>query len=487
MPRAVSSQNPIVIGAGPAGLTAAFELLRHGVTSVILEADSERVGGISRTAQYKGYRFDIGGHRFFSKNQQVEQLWTEWLGEDMIRVPRLSRILYRGRFFDYPLKASNAFGNLGLVETTRCVLSWVWAQMRPRKPERSFEDWVVNRFGERLFTIFFKTYTEKVWGLPCDEISADWAAQRIKNLNLLKAGLNALGLNFSRGETIKTLIDEFRYPRLGPGMMWERLSDNLATGGCRLEMGEKVESIRWKPGGAYAVQTASQSVEGDSFFSSMPMRSLIRALEPAPPAEVVEAAEKLFYRDYLTVILVLDVDELFPDNWIYIHDPGVKVGRIQNYKNWSREMVPDPGYTCLGLEYFCDVGDELWELSDSELVELGIAELEKLGLGTAPSLKDGTVVRMPKAYPVYDENYRSGRSEISWKRISPTCSLSGETECTSTTTRTTPCGPVSWLREMPWVWGLSTSGRSTPMRNIWRSPVPWSGMDVWCRRRSKSG
>jgi protoporphyrinogen oxidase len=298
------------------------------------------------------------------------------------------------------------------METTRCVLSWVWAQIRPRKPEHSFEDWVINRFGERLFSIFFKTYTEKVWGLPCNEISADWAAQRIKNLNLLKAGLNALGLNFSRGDTIKTLIDEFRYPRLGPGMMWEKLSDDLTTGGCRLEMGAKVESIRWKPGGAYSVQTASQSVEGDSFFSSMPMRSLVRALEPAPPDEVVEAAEKLFYRDYLTVILVLDVEELFPDNWIYIHDPGVKVGRIQNYKNWSREMVPNPGYTCLGLEYFCDVGDELWDLSDSALVELGIAELEKLDLGAVSSLKDGTVVRMPKAYPVYDENYHSAVQTI---------------------------------------------------------------------------
>ena len=407
MPGAMSTQKPIVIGAGPAGLTAAYELQRHGVNSVILEADPERVGGISRTAQYKGYRFDIGGHRFFSKNEQVEQLWTDWLGEDMIRVPRLSRILYRGRFFDYPLKASNAFLNLGLVETTRCVLSWVWAQLTPRKPERSFEDWVVNRFGSRLFTIFFKTYTEKVWGMPCNEISADWAAQRIKNLNLLKAGLNALGLNFSRGETIKTLIDEFRYPRLGPGMMWERLSENLLGDGCRLELGEKVESISWGPSGAHAVTTATQTVEGDAFFSSMPMRSLIRALDPPPPDEVVEAAEKLFYRDYLTVILVLDVDELFPDNWIYIHDPGVKVGRIQNYKNWSREMVPDPGYTCLGLEYFCDVGDELWDLGDSELVELGIRELERLNLGEHSLLKDGTVVRMPKAYPVYDENYQN--------------------------------------------------------------------------------
>jgi protoporphyrinogen oxidase len=408
----MSTLKPVIIGAGPAGLTAAFELLRHGVPSVVLEADPERVGGISRTAQYKGYRFDIGGHRFFSKNPQVEQLWTEWLGDEMIKVPRLSRILYRGRFFDYPLKASNAFRNLGLIETAHCVLSWVFAQIRPRRPERSFEDWVVNRFGERLFKIFFKTYTEKVWGMPCHEISADWAAQRIKNLNLLKAGLNALGLNFSRGETIKTLIDEFRYPRLGPGMMWERLTERLEEGGCTIQLSQKVESIKWEPGRATSVSTSTQVVEGDSFFSSMPMRSLIRALDPKPPEKVLEAAENLFYRDYLTVVLILDVDELFPDNWIYIHDPGVKVGRIQNYKNWSREMVPEPGYTCLGLEYFCDVGDELWDMSDSELVELGIAELERLNLGAPNSLKDGTVVRMPKAYPVYDDAYQENVSTI---------------------------------------------------------------------------
>lgn len=402
----------MVIGAGPAGLTAAYELLQHGVKSHILEADPDRVGGISRTAQYKGYRFDIGGHRFFSKNEEVEKLWTAWLGEEMISVPRLSRILYRGKFFDYPLKASNAFKNLGLVETVRCVFSWLVSQVRPQKPERSFEDWVVNRFGRRLYSIFFKTYTEKVWGMPCHEISADWAAQRIKNLNLLKAGLNALGISFKRGETIKTLIDEFRYPRLGPGMMWEQLAHNLQGDGCTLDMGEKVEAVHWNEQGAYAVETSTSRVEGDSFFSSMPMRSLIRSLNPPPPEEVQKASEALSYRDYLTVVLILKVDHLFPDNWIYIHDPTVQVGRIQNYKNWSAEMVPHSGHTCLGLEYFCHVGDELWEMSDSELVELGISELVKLGLGHAEDLRDGTVVRMSKAYPVYDDTYQKSVDTI---------------------------------------------------------------------------
>lgn len=400
----VGGGNPVIIGAGPAGLTAGYELLQHGVKSTILEASPDRVGGLSQTVVYKGFRFDIGGHRFFSKNQEVEKLWTRWLGGDMLRVPRLSRILYNGNYFDYPLKASNAFRNLGLIETARCVFSWLFAQVKPRHPETSFEDWVINRFGYRLYSIFFRSYTEKVWGMPCHEISADWAAQRIKDLNLLRAGLSALGL--TGGRTIKTLIDEFRYPRLGPGMLWERLSDQLQESGCRVELGQKVDTIVWGADGVEEVRSGELRLRGDTFFSSMPMRSLIRALSPEPPREVVEAAEGLRYRDYLTVILILKTDNLFPDNWLYIHDPTVKVGRIQNYKNWSPEMVPSPDLTSLGLEYFCDVGDELWAMSDSELIELGTKELSALGLLRSDQLRDGTVVRVPKAYPVYDDSYQ---------------------------------------------------------------------------------
>lgn len=402
----IVANSPVIIGAGPAGLTAAHEFMENGVTSIVLEADPKLVGGISRTVVYKGYRFDIGGHRFFSKNPKIEELWQRWLGDDMLSVGRLSRIHYNNRFFDYPLRASNAFKNLGLLETARCIFSWVYAQIFPRKPERSFADWVINRFGDRLFTIFFKTYTEKVWGIPCDEISADWAAQRIKGLNLLKAGLNALGINFPRGKTVKTLVDRFRYPRLGPGMMWERLAENLSDTGCEILLDHKVTRINWEKGkGVLSVATCSKTFEGDSFLSSMPLRSLIRALDPPPPPGIVEAAESLLYRDYLTVVLILDVDELFPDNWIYIHDPSVNIGRIQNYKNWSAEMVPDPNTTCLGLEYFCDRGDPVWEMSDSQLVELGVSELEQLGIGSSSRLLDGTVVRMAKAYPVYDHSY----------------------------------------------------------------------------------
>ena len=396
----------VVIGAGPAGLTSAYELLQLEKSAVILEADPKMVGGISQTAEYKGYRFDIGGHRFFSKNQEIEDLWTRWLEDDMIRVGRLSRILYNGKFFDYPLKAMNAFTNLGLFETLRCVASYAWAQLSPRTPESSFEDWVVNRFGYRLYSIFFKTYTEKVWGIPCHQISADWAAQRIKNLNLLKAAVNALGFG-KRGKTIKTLIDEFRYPRLGPGMMWERLAEMLIEGGCSLHMDHTVTKIYWKEKRVTAVEAAGKKFKADHYVSSMPLRYLVEGLEPAAPDEILEAARNLKYRDYLTMVLILKVDHLFPDNWIYIHDASVKIGRIQNYKNWSAEMVPEEGHTCLGLEYFCDMGDSIWEMSESELVELGIQEITQLGLGRPEQMKDGTVVRMPRAYPVYDEDYQS--------------------------------------------------------------------------------
>ena len=401
------ASKPIIVGAGPAGLSAAYELLQNNVRATILEADALHVGGISRTVQYKGFRFDIGGHRFFSKNQEMEQLWTEWLGNEMLQVSRMSRILYRGKLFDYPLKAGNVFFNLGLLETLRCLASWLHAHLRPKHPELSFEDWVVNRFGRRLYSMFFETYTEKVWGMPCREISADWAAQRIQDLNLLKAGLNALGWRSKSAKLIKTLVDEFRYPRLGPGMMWEKLTSNLIEGGCELFMDEKVHTITWDRQGVTGVIAKKGRYSGDAYLSTMPLRSLIRALDPTPPAAVLEAAENLKYRAYLTVVLILDADELFPDNWIYIHDPGVRMGRIQNYKNWSPDMVPDSRYTSLGLEYFCHIGDTLWTSSDSDLVEFGMQELLKTGLAKSEQLRDGTVVRMPKAYPVYDSDYQS--------------------------------------------------------------------------------
>lgn len=401
----------VIIGAGPAGLTAAYELCKEGVPSVVLEKD-DMVGGISRTVNYKGFLFDIGGHRFFTKVRAVDEMWREVLGnERFLRRSRLSRIYFNKKFFFYPLKATNALLGLGLWNCFRMVASYAKAQIFPKHPERSFEDWISNRFGRRLYETFFKTYTEKVWGIPCNEISADWAAQRIKGLSLVATIKNALLAKQAadNGEIIKTLIDSFDYPEKGPGMMWEMVADDIQERGSELRMNSNVERIVWDGERVSAIEIDEQGsrkvIEGTDFISSMPMRELVAKLDPPPPKSVSEAAEKLGYRDFLTVSLIVDKAELFKDNWIYIHDPDVKVGRIQNFKNWSPAMVPDPSKTCLGLEYFCFEGDGLWSMPDDELIALASREIAQLGLVQAEDIIDGSVVRMPKAYPIYDDVY----------------------------------------------------------------------------------
>jgi protoporphyrinogen oxidase len=409
-----SYSNVIILGAGPAGLTAAYLLSKEGVPVHVLEADPVYVGGISRTVRYKGFHFDIGGHRFFSKAKEVEDLWTEILGNDLLERPRSSRIFYNGKFFSYPLKAFDALGKLGVIESTRCMLSYLGVRVHPRPQEKSFEDWVTNRFGERLFSIFFKTYTEKVWGMSCKEISADWAAQRIKGLSLATAVKNALlprRAPKDRSAVVKTLIDTFRYPRRGPGMMWERCAARVREMGGDVRPGRRVsrchydrETEQW----TITATTCTGETEifrGGHVISSMPMRELGNCLAPALPSDALTAARSLRYRDFLTVGLILKDRNLFPDNWIYIHDPNVKVGRIQNYKSWSPEMVPDPAYCCYGLEYFCFEGDGLWSMSDDRLIELAKGELEKIGLARAADVEDGCVIRQAKAYPVYDDHY----------------------------------------------------------------------------------
>jgi protoporphyrinogen oxidase len=412
-----------IIGAGPAGLTAATLLSREGVLVTVLESDPERVGGISRTVEYRspaaggqGFRFDIGGHRFFSKSKEVEDFWTELLGDDMLVRPRSSRILYGGKFYSYPLKAGEALKNLGLVEAARCVASYLKARLVPVREPRSFEDWVSNKFGRRLFGIFFKTYTEKVWGMSCKEISADWAAQRIKGLSLSTAIWNAL---FPRREPkdrsrqIKTLIGSFRYPRLGPGMMWEAAARKTREQGGEIRMGCRVtglERIGSSRQGGWRVNFNDgsgrrQSVEADHVISSAPLRELVTGIRPVPPEAAWKAAEGLRYRDFLTVALIVRPSLVFDDNWIYIHEPGVKVGRVQNFRSWSPELVPDPKLACYGLEYFCFEGDGLWSMADSDLVALASRELVSLGLAREGDVVDGHVVRQPKAYPVYDDDY----------------------------------------------------------------------------------
>jgi len=411
----------IILGAGPAGLTAGYELMKHRIRVIVLEQDAHYVGGISRTVERDGYRFDIGGHRFFSKSQEVEDLWTEVLGDDLVTCGRLSRIYYKGKYFDYPLKATNALLNMGPVETVRSLSSYAWARIHPIKNPQNLEEWVSNQFGQRLFSIFFKTYTEKVWGMSTKELSADWAAQRIKGLNMGEAIRNALfpskkskGNGKGRGAVITTLIDQFRYPRLGPGMMWERTRDRLVAGGAYVVMGQRVVQVRWQPGtGVQSVMVQDigdgqvREVGGTDFVSTMPIRELVNSFSPALPPAVVAAANNLKYRDFLTVAVVINRAKMFPDNWIYIHDPSVVVGRMQNFKNWSKEMVPDQSTTCLGLEYFCFEGDGLWTSTDDELVALARKELAQLGMCKPEEVLGGVVVRQPKAYPVYDDIYKS--------------------------------------------------------------------------------
>ena len=398
----------VVIGGGPAGLTAAYLMQKAGAQVTVLEG-TDMVGGISQTAQYKGYRFDIGGHRFFTKYEPVQKLWEELLGDEFISVPRMSRIHYNGIYFDYPLKAFNALTGLGIFNSVLILSSYMKAKFWPSKVEENFEQWVSNRFGKRLYEIFFKTYTEKVWGISCSEIRAEWAAQRIQNLSLAKAVFNAVSIQ-KRSTKIKSLINEFQYPRLGPGQMWELCAEKLEAMGGKVLMNTKVKHVEVADGRVTGVRarTAEGEVrfEGAHFISTMPVRSLIRAIDPPPPQAIRDAGEGLRYRDFLVVALILDKEDVFPDNWIYIHTPGVKVGRIQNFNNWSKAMVPDEGRTCVGMEYFCFKGDGLWETSDEDLIALATKELEELDLADSKLVVDGCVVRMPKAYPIYDAAYR---------------------------------------------------------------------------------
>jgi protoporphyrinogen oxidase len=407
-----ATKQTVVAGGGPAGLTAAWVLAKRGVLPVVLEQDSQ-VGGLARTVEYKGFRFDIGGHRFFTKVGVVQKLWRSMLGPEMLTRPRLSRIYYGGKFFDYPLKPMNALRGLGAGNAFLVLLSYLWIQIKPIRPEVSLEDWVSNRFGRRLYRIFFKTYTEKVWGIPCTKIGAQWAAQRIKGLSLFTAVVNMLMSSVRRpggDKQIKTLIEEFEYPRLGPGMMWEAFQVDIERLGGRVLLESPVQRIEHDGRSIVAIEYGRSTrtrIDVDRFVSTMPLREVIHKLSPAVPEPVRAAADRLAYRDFLTVALIIDAPTLFPDNWIYVHDPRVKLGRIQNFKNWSPDMVPDQRLTCLGLEYFCFEGDGLWTMSDADLVKLGASEIAAIGLLGGGKVIDGTVVRMPKAYPVYDEGYEA--------------------------------------------------------------------------------
>jgi protoporphyrinogen oxidase len=404
----LDAPNVIIIGGGPAGLTAALELIGRGAHPIVLEADTQ-VGGISKTVERDGWRFDIGGHRFFTKVGRVETFWHDVLPpEEFPTRSRLSRIYYEGRFFDYPIKPLNALANLGPVESIRCVASYVKTRLLPPKDQSDFENWVAARFGWRLYRIFFKTYTEKVWGVPATEIRSDWAAQRIKDLSLPSAALNAFRTFFTSQTKHVSLIDRFEYPRFGPGQMWERTAELVSEGHGEVRLESEAVTLIRDESGVRAVvvesPTGRETLPADHVISSMPLGELALAMSPLPPEHVTDAAKALTHRDFLTIALVVPEAITFPDNWIYVHDPTVKLGRVQNFRSWSPDMVK-PGSTCLGLEYFVFEGDELWGMADDDLVVFATEEITRIRLIPRDVVQTGFVVRVPQAYPVYDAGY----------------------------------------------------------------------------------
>ena len=404
----------VVVGAGPAGLTAAYQLATAGDPVTVVESDRV-VGGISRTVERDGWRFDIGGHRFFTKVTPVEAFWHQILPpEDFLLRPRMSRIFYGGKYYDYPIKLTNALSNLGLAEAFRCGLSFLWVRIRPPKDLSTLEGYIVSNYGWRLYRHFFKTYNEKVWGVSASEISADWGAQRIKGMSMWNAVWEPIrssiaGKRRDKSKQVTSLIEEFEYPKFGPGMMWERCTEKVIARGGEVMMGTRATAVHLEDGKAVAVSVTADGsttrLPASHVISSMPFTELARMVDPPVPEAVRAAASDLHYRDFLTVALVIPEDKGFPDNWIYIHSPDVRVGRIQNFGSWSPYLVKD-GRTCLGMEYFVFEDDDLWSSSDDELVALATKELATIGLVDPSDVEAGYVVRMPKAYPVYDDVYR---------------------------------------------------------------------------------
>ncbi len=388
----------LIIGAGPAGLTAALEFLKKGDIHPIVVEQENFVGGISRTAEYNGNRMDIGGHRFFSKNDWVMNWWKNIDGDMMLR-PRLSRILYLRKFFDYPVQLNaNTIKGLGPLRMAKIGTSYLKSSLFQIKPEKSLQDFMLNRFGKELYLTFFKDYTEKVWGIPCEQISAEWGAQRIKGLSIAKTIKHALFKNTK--ET--SLIDEFLYPKLGPGDLWQKAADKVLEMGGEILFDSKVVKV---VSGQWSV-VGGRSFKPDYVLSSMPVRDLINAMDDVPQ-NIKEIANGLVYRDFITVGVLLDKLEIgnIKDNWIYVQESDVKVGRLQIFNNWSEYLVKDQSKVWLGMEYFANEGDDLWNLSERVFAKFAISELEKIGIAKKSSVLDSVVLKVPKAYPAYFGTY----------------------------------------------------------------------------------
>lgn len=420
----VDKKHAIIIGAGPSGLTAGIELLKTKKFSVhVLERDA-MLGGLARTYEYKGCRYDIGPHHFITSSDWVTKWWDELMSDDFHPHNRFTRIYYNNHFFNYPLDPVNVIRGLSLFECVRCVLSYVKSRFFPIKKVKTFQDWVSNKFGYRLFSIFFKTYTEKVWGIKCDEISSDWAAQRIKGFSLSQAIFYAFFGRWFKKNAPRTLADKFHYPSKGSGTLWERAASRLeAYDGGAITINQEVVSIEHKDNRITAVYVKDTSlidpsaqkiecIKGDYYLSSMPLQTLILALDKPAPEEVIAAARGLQYRGLITVNLIINKTAICPDHWLYIHEKKVKMGRIGNMNNFSLKMVDNPEHTALSLEYFSFVNDEFWRLSDEQLLKLGAEELEKIGLLKKTDVIDGMVIKTAEAYPLYDANYQQHLSVV---------------------------------------------------------------------------
>lgn len=406
----MSDLKTVIIGAGPAGLGCAYTLAVAGRHCLVVDNNSQP-GGICRTINYNGYLFDIGGHRFLTKSKEVDSLWHDIMGDDFMKVKRISRIYYKKKLFNYPLTLFDVIRKLGIIESSLCLISYLRRKLTPCTGRKSFEQWIINNFGDRLYRMFFKSYTEKVWAVPCKDISANWAHQRIRGLSLKTAINNALFKNKKDAPT--TLSEEFYYPKTGPGEFCGRLAAYIGANGSTVIFNRRARKVRHNGARVSSVSVineldgSQENIDTGYLFSSMPLPELMRALDPMPPIKVLDAADRLKFRDFISVNLIINTEHIFPDQWIYIQDAGVRMGRIQNYKNWSPAMILDPKKTSLGLEYFCNKNDPLYSMNSVEIINFALSELEKLGIADRKRFIAGFVARQENAYPFYSVEYEN--------------------------------------------------------------------------------